>query len=78
MKPWVLAIGLLASGFVAAVSPAQADYAVVQFGDGSCRIWWDSAGNPWGTRWTKIAVGMPDHEAAQMALDAAFAQRICH
>jgi hypothetical protein len=77
-KTWAFAIGLLTTGFVAAATSAQADYAVVQFGDGSCRIWWDSAGNPWGDRWTKIAIGLPDHETAQVALDSAFAQRICH
>ena len=36
------AIGLLALALTA-TSPARADYAVVQFGDGYCRIWWDSA-----------------------------------
>jgi hypothetical protein len=76
MKQLALAVGLLS---LAPASTARADdYAVVQFGDGYCRIWWDSAGTPWGVGWTKIAVGLPDHFAARAALDTAIAQRICH
>jgi len=77
MKSSACAIGLLALA-VTATSPARADYAVVQFGDGYCRIWWDSAGIPWGTGWTKIAVGLSDDFAARAALDSAIAQGVCH
>jgi hypothetical protein len=77
MKPLALAIGLLTL-VLAASSTARADYAIVQFDDGYCRIWWDSAGTPWGVGWTKIAVGLPDHLAAQAALDGAIAQQVCH
>jgi hypothetical protein len=76
MKRLIFAIGLAALS-VAASGAARADYAVVRFGDGGCRIWWDSVGNPWGVGWTKVAVGLPDRDAAQIALDAAFAQRVC-
>jgi hypothetical protein len=76
MKHLIFAIGLLAVGFTAS-TPARADYAIVQFGDGHCRIWWDSAGNPWGTGWTKVAIGLPDHEIAQAALDTALMQGAC-
>ena len=77
MKRWAFAAGMLAAGFVVAARPALADYAVIHFDDGSCKIWWDSADNPWGARWTKIAVALPDHMAAQAALDTAISQRIC-
>jgi len=81
MKPLALTCAL-ALGFSAAIcaisSPARADYALVQFGDGYCRIWWDSTATPWGAQWTKIAVGLPDHMAAQAALDIAIAQRVCN
>ena len=77
MKQLAFAVGLLVIALTAATS-ARADYAVVQFGDGFCRIWWDSAGTPWGVGWTKIATGLPDHLAAQVALDAAIAQQLCH
>jgi hypothetical protein len=76
MKTLALAFGLLA---VASTSPAHAmdDYSVVQFNDGFCRIWWDSSGVPWGAGWTKIAIGLPDHVAAQAALNTAISQGIC-
>jgi hypothetical protein len=76
MKQLAFAVGLLAVAFTAS-TPARADYALVQFGDGYWRIWWDSTGTPWGTGWTKIAVGLPDHMAAEAALDAAIAQQVC-
>jgi hypothetical protein len=76
MKYLAYAIGL----FVLAVtvsSSARADYALVQFGDGYCRIWSDSADTPWGVGWTKIVVGLPDHSAARAAFDNAVAQGLC-
>lgn len=76
MKRLAFVLGVLAASF-AASAPARADFAVVQFGDGSCRIWWDSADTPWGTNWTKIAIGLSDHVAAQAALDSAIAQSLC-
>lgn len=76
MKQLAFAIGLLAVAFTTS-TPARADYALVQFGDGYCRIWWDSADTPWGIGWTKIVVGLPDHIAAEAALDAAIMQRVC-
>jgi hypothetical protein len=76
MKRLAFAAGLLAAGLVAS-SPALADYAVIHFDDGFCKIWWDSAGNPWGAGWTKIAVALPDPMAAQGALDMAISQRVC-
>jgi hypothetical protein len=76
MKHLAFAVGLLAVS-LAAATPARADYALVQFGDGYCRIWWDGAGTPWGTGWSKIVVGLPDHIAAEAALDSAIAQGVC-
>ncbi len=49
MKPLAFGLGLLVAGFVA-LTPAYADYAVVQFGDGFCQVWWDSAGYSVGYR----------------------------
>ena len=77
MKQLAFSVGLLMLA-LAAASPARADdYAVVQFDDGFCRIWWGSAGTPWGVGWTKLAVGLPDHFAAQAVLDTAISQRLC-
>ena len=74
MKRLACAIVVLAIGF--AVSPARAD-ALVRFEDGWCRIWWDSAGTPWGVGWTKIAIGMPDWLTASTALCSARSQGAC-
>jgi hypothetical protein len=75
MKRLAFAIGILAIGLT--ISPARADFAVVRFEDGFCRIWWDSAGTPWGAGWTKLALGMPDWPTAWAALDSARAQGAC-
>jgi hypothetical protein len=57
MKRLVFAIGVVALGF-AASSPARADFAVVKWGSGYCRVWYDSAVKPsdgkfvqWRYRW---------------------------
>lgn len=76
MKRLIFSLTVLAIAFVAAV-PARADYALVRFDDGWCRIWWDSAGTPWGAGWTKIAVGLPDWLAADAALASARSQGAC-
>ncbi len=76
MKRLTLAIGLLAFA-VAAATPAYADYAVVRFDNGWCKVWWDSGATPWGAGWTKIAIGLPDWLAASAALDSARSQGAC-
>jgi hypothetical protein len=78
MKRLALALSLVALAFVTASSARAQDYAVVQFADGYCRVWWDSADTPWGVGWTKIATGLPDHPAALAVLDTAVAQGLCH
>ena len=45
MKRLVFAIGVLALG-VAATAPAHADFAIVKFNSGYCRIWADTAIKP--------------------------------
>jgi len=76
MNRLVFAVGLLIVG-LAASTVARADFAVVEFSDGFCKIWWDSADNPWGSGWTKIALGLPDYVTAQAALANARAQGPC-
>jgi hypothetical protein len=74
MKSFAFAAALLA---LSAVSPARADYAVVRFGDGFCRVWWNSYDNPGGPTWTKVAIGLPDYDAARAVLNAALVQGVC-
>ncbi len=76
MKRLAFAVAVLAVGF-AASTPARADYAVVRLDDGWCKIWWDSADNPWGVGWTKSAYGLPDWLTASAALATARSQGAC-
>jgi hypothetical protein len=76
MKRFAFALAAVLVGIVGS-TPARADFAIVQFQDGWCKIWWDSAATPWGAGWTKILVGLPDWLAASAALDSARAQGIC-
>jgi hypothetical protein len=76
MKQLVIAVWIVAIG-IAASTPAEADFAVVQFGDGYCRVWHDSGADPWGANWRKIAIGLPSWDEASIALDSARAQNIC-
>jgi len=75
MKRLAFAIGLVA--IAVAATPAKADFALVRFDDGWCRIWWDSAGTPWGAGWTKITIRMPDWLTASAALSSARSQGAC-
>ena len=54
MKRLVFAFGVLALGF-AASTPARADFSVVRFELGYCRIWWNTGINPIGAGWTRVA-----------------------
>jgi hypothetical protein len=76
MKHLAFAIGLCTLG-IAAATPARADFALVRYGNGHCRIWWDSGANPWGTDWTKIVIGLPTWSAADAALVSYRAQGVC-
>jgi hypothetical protein len=75
MKRMAFAIAALTLGFAAA-TPARADFSVVKFEAGYCRIWWDSAATPWGTNWTKVA-NAPDYASAWAAQTALVNQGVC-
>jgi len=64
-KRLVFAIGVLALDFTAS-APAHADFSVVRFELGFCRIWWNNGINPIGTGWTRVATA-PDFTDAQDA-----------
>lgn len=69
MKRLAFAVGVLALGFTAS-TPARADYAVVKFEWGFCRIYWNPALTPWGSGWSVVATA-PTWEAAWAAQTAA-------
>jgi hypothetical protein len=75
MKRLVFAVGVLALGF-AATTPARADFSVVRFELGFCRIWWATSAKPWGTSWTVVATA-PDWTSAWAAQTAAVAKGKC-
>ena len=69
------AIGVLVLG-LAATTPARANFSVVRFEAGYCRIWWDSGATPWGTGWAKVAT-TPDFSSAWAARDALVRNGTC-
>ena len=75
MKRLAFAVGVLALGFAAA-TPARADFSVVQFELGYCRIWWDTGAAPWGSGWKKVA-SAADFSGAWAAQDAAVKKGKC-
>jgi hypothetical protein len=75
MKPLAFAAGVLALAFTAG-TPARADFAVVKFELGYCRIWWWSAAKPWGAGWTVVATA-PDVSGAWAAQTAAYKKGKC-
>jgi hypothetical protein len=77
MKRLAFAFGLLTLLGFAAATPARADFALVKFGNGYCQIWWDSAEIPWGTGWTKVAIGLPNFSIAWATLNNAIIQGVC-
>ena len=76
MKALIFAVGALVLS-LAASFPARADFTVIRFGSGYCQIWWDSTATPWGAGWTKIAVGLPNADAAHAVLRRAVAYGVC-
>jgi hypothetical protein len=89
MKGWVFAIGLLAVGFVAS-TPARADFAVVKFNDGACRVWVDTSYHPWDGRflwfrhwhhwrhWHRWSFHTATWERSEHRLHRAVAHGRCH
>jgi hypothetical protein len=62
-----------------APGPAGGDFALIQFNNARCEVWQNSADNPpWGTDWTRLAVGIPDRDLAEAAYHSAYAQGVCH
>jgi len=75
MKRMAFAFSVLVLVF-AAVTQARADYSVVRFEHGYCRIWWDAGAIPWGTNWIKVA-NAPDYQSAWAAETALVARGVC-
>jgi hypothetical protein len=76
MKRLAFAIGVLALGF-AASTPARADFGVVRFEGGWCRVWANSHAAPAGTGWRVLWYGLPSWAAGESAIKWAIAHHWC-
>jgi hypothetical protein len=82
MKRLAFAIGVLALGF-AATAPAHADFAIVKFNSGYCRIWTDTAVAPrdgtfiWWQWHHYLRYNLPTLEIAEYKLRVAVARHLC-
>jgi hypothetical protein len=73
-----VSIGIAALALlVAAVAPASADFAVVKFGDKTCRAWADHKAAPAGPGWKYLWVSVPSWEVAQSKGAYAMKHRWC-
>jgi len=87
MKQLAFALGLLTLS-VTAATQAHADFAVVRFSSGYCRIWTPAAAPPQDFQYLAFRRGSPDHPwwqhlfatavGAEMALHEAIATHRCH
>jgi hypothetical protein len=77
LNPLAFAISAVALALATSVE-ARADFALIQFDNARCEVWWNSADNPWGAGWTKLLVGIPDWNSAEAAYHSARAQGVCH
>jgi len=83
MKRLALVIGFILLGFTATTA-ARADYAVVKFNSGFCRVWTDTAGGPqygrylWFRHHGVWFYRFRTWDGASRALQSAVAQRRCN
>lgn len=78
MSRCCLALCALAIAFVAS-SPARADYTLVRWTSGDCKIWSEDfdARRPWGNDWIVLASGLPTYDYAWQVLREEIALGSC-
>ena len=77
MSRWYVALCTLAIAFVVS-SPARADYTLVRWAWGDCKIWSNPPNNrPWGDDWTVLAWGLPTYDIAWRVLNDEIARGNC-
>lgn len=83
MKSLVAAIGVVALG-LAASTAARADFAVVKFKSGYCRVWTDVAAGPqdgrylWWRHHHRVHVRLRTWDSAERRVHWAVAHHRCH
>jgi hypothetical protein len=75
MKRFAIAASVVTLGLTATV-PARADYALVRWDNGYCRVWWEASATPWGVGWAKIATA-PEYSTATAVFDQAVQTGTC-
>jgi hypothetical protein len=79
MKRLVFAVAVLALGFAASTA-ARADFAVIKYKDGSCRVWSDTKMAPMGMMkkdWSWVGKPVATREAAAKKGAWAMKHHIC-
>ncbi len=78
MMRLTLALGALVLA-LSASAPAQADWLVIRWANGDCKIWNDDGREimPWGTGWKVLADEMETYGEAWATLEALYRQRRC-
>jgi hypothetical protein len=74
----ILALATLVIALFAA-SPVRADYAIIRWSWGDCRVW-DNSGLwpvPLGVGWTLLATDLPTYGTASVLLEDLYRQGIC-
>jgi hypothetical protein len=83
MKKILFAIGTLALGITATAAPARADFAIVKFNSGYCRIWTDTVVAPPDGTFVWFVWGynryyhLPTLPIAQHKLNLVVARQLC-
>jgi hypothetical protein len=70
MKQLTFAFGLLMLS-ITAITQARADFAVVRFGSGFCRVWAPPSAPPQDFQYLAFRRGSPDHPRWQHLFDTA-------
>jgi hypothetical protein len=69
MSRWSLALVAAAIAFTAASPARAADYGLVRWANGDCKIWVNDTGNmPWGDDWIVLAWNIPTYDMAWYVL----------
>ena len=78
MSRWTVALCAAAIAIVAAQPASAADYNIVRWQSGDCKIWNnDNNSMPWGGGWVLLKWNMASYETAQRALQVEIAKGNC-
>jgi hypothetical protein len=77
MSRWTLSL-CAATIALAVASPARADYQVIRWSWGDCKIWNNDTNTmPYGEGWIVLAWGLPSYQSAWQALTVKIASGEC-